>query len=158
MKRALLSAVAVVLVLSGVVTSATAQDMETYSITIEVTFNTPNAGAWSPGDPCGYDLLTMGFAGPWPPTKQVIITHAGGVIVGTVDLMGPDAASTPIEDWASLQPGTFNDDGYCVVTETLDVTPSPFYTFEIDGLYQWTISADDLEARDWTMQIVFLTQ
>lgn len=130
---------------------------ETYTIDVEVVFRSPLVDEPIEGDPCGYDLLTLMYEGPWPPAAQVVVTHAGGVVVGTIDLMGIGAEMASSEDYHSLKPGTFDDNGFCRVAQSIEVTPSPFYTFTVDGHYEWTVSTEMLKALDWHWQVVFLS-
>jgi len=120
------------------------------SVTVEVTF--PTTAGESVGEQCGY-LVREGVS---PQSRQVIVRDAAGVIVGTVDLLdvfNPVVQPAP----ENALPGTVNDEDLCVVTSTVSVLDSPFYTFTIEGLYDWTVSRTTLEQRDWSMRVRFVT-
>jgi hypothetical protein len=111
----------------------------------------PTEVALARGDACSYFQLGEDF----PHSEQVIVRDAAGVIVGTVDLLdifNPMVMPAPDE----AQPGIIDSDGHCVVTSTITVPDSTFYTFTIEGGYDWTISRDQLDSRDWSMQVKFI--
>lgn len=129
--------------------SGVAQDERNHRITVEVVFLSTEA-ALVRGDACGY--LQLGDIGPH--SEQLLVRDAAGVIVGTVDLLdifNPTVFPAPDE----AQPGTIDSDGNCVITSTLSVTDSAFYTFTIEGRYDWTVSRDQLDSRDWSMRVAF---
>jgi len=118
------------------------------SVTVEVMF--PTTAGEAVGEKCGYSVL----GGVSPQSRQVIVRDAAGVIVGTVDLLdvfNPVVQPAP----ENALPGIVNDEDLCVVTSTVSVLVSPFYTFTIEGLYDWTVSRDSLEQRDWSMRVEF---
>jgi hypothetical protein len=79
---------------------------------------------------------------------QVIIRDAAGIIVGTVDLID----ITTVFDEAPVSYLVVQD-GLCAFTQDVELPASDFYTFTIQNLYEWTISADDLAGNDWTFTI-----
>lgn len=120
-----------------------------------ITVDTRFVGPGQPdgeGASCGYTKPVFDPDG-WPLGKQVVIADADGAIVGTVDLL--DVFDMQVSD-AAL-PGTIDGDGMCRVEASVDVPDSAFYTFTVDGDYAWTISADDLAARDWVMDVLFVS-
>lgn len=156
MKRIGAASVVVLVVIAGFLAGTqpwqATRAQEEQTITVEVEFE-PTSANLSPGDPCGYlDIQTT----IWPHSKQVVVTDAAGVIVATVDLLdifNPAVLPAPEE----AQAGTVNDHDFCVVSKTISVSYSPFYTFAIDGTYRWTVSRADLEERNWMMRVTFYT-
>jgi hypothetical protein len=124
-----------------------AQDAQV--IDVEVTFR-PTGSEVEQGDACGYESIFDG--GTWPHSRQVVVTDAAGVVVGTVDLL--DIFDLSVSEAA--KPGIVDGSGYCVVEGTVSAAPSTYYTFEIEGAYRWTVSSQELQGRDWTMPIIFL--
>ncbi len=124
---------------------------EERAVTVEVAFRPTSEE--SVGERCGYlDVLTD----VWPHSKQVIVRDAAGVIIGTVDLLdvfNPVVVPAPEE----ALPGIVNDEELCVVTSTVPVPDSVFYTFTIEDHYDWTVSRSTLERRDWSMRVEFFT-
>lgn len=132
---------------------ATAVAEEGRHMTVEVTFRTPDDMDEKAveGDSCGFVLPPVGST-DWPLGKQVLIRDASGTIVGTVDL----ADVFDLTQSKDTRPGKVASNGFCVVTETVEVMDSPFYTFTVDGQYNWTMSREDLKSRDWTMPVLFV--
>lgn len=106
---------------------------ENRSIAVRVTSGTYRSSV--EGEACGFNT-------------QVLVTDAGGDIIGTVDLVDISTIYLP----EPVYPGSITD-GACVVEQTIDVDDSGFYTFIIRDFYEWTVSAEDLDQRDWTMTI-----
>lgn len=172
MRRILISNVALsVMLMIGVVLiigSSQEAAAETHqAIAIEITFldRQGNDGKLAEGLPCGYVLspIPNGLMGDvsseWPLGKQLIVRDAADHIIGTVDLTNVFEPSV-LEGTQSRvhQPGVINERGACVVTGDVAVPESPFYTFEIDGIYIWTMQRDALEAQGWEMPIFFIPQ
>lgn len=149
------SLLAVVFLVALLPSLGTAQ-AQTSTIEVEVLFRAPLVENPVEGEPCGYDLLSIDYGGLWPPAAQVVITHAGGVVVGVIDLMDMSEPTTAADEWDRIKPGTFTDTGHCRVEQSIEVTASPFYTFTVAGHYEWTVSAETLERLDWHWQVVFL--
>lgn len=138
MKRAFIVVVAL-MALGGIAFSASfavggadAQDNRT--ITVDVTSGVFSDSA--EGEACGFGT-------------QLIVTDASGDIVGTVDLVDITTAYTAP---GPTYHGTISGN-LCVVSGSIDVTDSAYYTFTIRDMYEWTISAADLESNDWTMTV-----
>lgn len=125
-----------------------AQDAQ--HIELEVTFRTVLDDN-SEGQGCGL-LLNPFTSTEWPLGRQVLVRDHAGDIVGTVDLA--DVFDTTQS--RDAQPGIIDDRGYCVVAKAIEVADSSFYTFTIDGIYQWTIEREQLESMDWMMPIFFV--
>ncbi len=43
------------------------------------------------------------------------------------------------------------------MTSTVSVPDFTFYTFTVEGRYDWTVSRSTLERRDWSMRVEFFT-
>lgn len=110
---------------------------DTYPVT--VTVYTPVADDAEVGDECQIAANIESATLPWP---QLIATMANGVIVGYVDLI--DGTVATIEDTTLTA---------CAVSADMDLTPSPFYTFTIDGEYRRTVSDNVLEDLDHQLYV-----
>lgn len=137
MKRWVFSFLAGLVVLAGVTVAidgtADAQDGRTATVSV----------AFSPGD--REDGESCGTR------SQVIVTDAAGVIVGKLDLAHPDHS---VRGDAPM-PGTVAD-GLCRVSGDIALPDSAYYTFAVEGHYQWTFSAPEMDDRGNVVEFAWI--